>query len=63
MKIKKCLCGSNRILDLTFVKCLDCGRQTKNYQCTAGETQIENAAALDDWNNRRLLTFNEVDAI
>jgi len=55
MKIKKCLCGSNDLLVLTFVKCRKCGAETKNYQLTTGEHQSEQALAVADWNNRFLL--------
>jgi len=55
MKTKKCLCGSNDLLVLTFVKCKKCGAKTKNYQLTTGEHQSEQALAVDDWNKRVLL--------
>ena len=38
-----------------FVACKDCCSKTKNYQCTTGEYQTEERAAISDWNNGILL--------
>lgn len=56
MYIRTCECGSNKILDLTFVVCRDCGLRTRNHQGTTGETQSESRNALWDWNEKKYET-------